>query len=148
MKQTGMDKLLDEIRKENKPSAGQEKVVDDFVRKINALLKKNRLKAACIKGGSFAKDTFLKDDFDVDLFVKFSRSYKDSELSSLLGKAIKSLKPEKIHGSRDYYQLLHKKLFFEIVPVYEIKNPGEAVNVTDASPLHVAFVNKHLKKNP
>ena len=52
----------------------------------------------------------------------------------------------KIHGSRDYFQLIYKKISFELVPILEIKNPENAKNITDVSPLHVYWVQKNIKK--
>jgi tRNA nucleotidyltransferase (CCA-adding enzyme) len=70
------------------------------------------------------------------------KKYIDKDISSILGKCISPLKPEKIHGSRDYYQINKR---YEIIPVLEIKNAKEAVNVTDASTLHVDWVNRRIK---
>ncbi|NTV23844.1 MAG: hypothetical protein HGA85_05745 [Nanoarchaeota archaeon] len=119
--------------------------IDLFVADINARLKKNKIKASCVPGGSVAKGTFLKDDFDVDLFVKFDYSYMDKDLSGLLEKVLDRLPYERVHGSRDYFQI-HSKLNYEIVPVLDVTDPKKAVNVTDMSPLHVAWVRKNLKK--
>ena len=35
---------------------------------------------------------------------------------------------------------------FEIVPILDIKNSGQAKNITDVSPLHAKFVNQNAKK--
>ncbi|MFH1506375.1 MAG: CCA tRNA nucleotidyltransferase [archaeon] len=144
-----MEALLEKIRKQLKPDTVVLKQVDEAVEDINSLLKKNKLKAECVKGGSVAKGTFLKGDFDVDLFVRFDYSYKDKDLSKLLEKALKPLKPELVHGSRDYFQIKNKdKLVFEIVPVLKINDYKKALNVTDMSPLHVFYVEKHLREKP
>ncbi len=131
-----------------KPEKQVFKEVDDTIKKINALLKKNKIKAVCVAGGSYAKGTILKNDFDIDLFVRFDYDYRSRDISKLLGRALKPLKPELVHGSRDYYQLKKKSLLFEMVPVLKINNYKQAVNVTDMSPLHVDYVKKHLSKKP
>jgi tRNA nucleotidyltransferase (CCA-adding enzyme) len=122
------------------------KEVDLFVKKINSVLTKKKLKAKAVVGGSVAKNTYLKNDHDCDLFVRFDYSYKTQDISKLLGSAIRFMKPEVLHGSRDYYSIKSKEkntIHYEIVPVLEIKKPEEAVNVTDMSPLHVEWVKKH-----
>jgi tRNA nucleotidyltransferase (CCA-adding enzyme) len=57
-----------------------------------------------------------------------------------------------IHGSRDYFQLKRKngksELLFEIIPVLNIDNYKQAVNVTDMSPLHVGYARKHFAAKP
>ncbi|MBU1202416.1 MAG: CCA tRNA nucleotidyltransferase [Nanoarchaeota archaeon] len=141
-----MKKLLEETRKELRPDKNIIFKVDDTVKKINKLLKEQGIKAECVKGGSIAKGTFLKNDYDADLFVKFDYSLKDEPLSDLLENALKkSFKMERVHGSRDYFQI-HDEITIELVPVLKITNYKKALNVTDMSPLHVEYVKKKLKQ--
>ena len=135
--------FLDKIKKELRPDISVLKEVEDFVKLINREIHKNNIKAVCIPGGSVAKGTFLKGDFDVDLFVKFGTGY--SNISKLLHKILTPFNPDLVHGSRDYYQI-KRKLNYEIVPVLDITDPDKAENVTDMSPLHVQWVKNHLQK--
>ncbi|HJX06018.1 MAG TPA: CCA tRNA nucleotidyltransferase [Candidatus Nanoarchaeia archaeon] len=141
--------LFNQIIKRIKPEQEAFIEADETIRKINELLKANSINAECMAGGSYAKGTILKNDFDIDLFVRFDYSYKEKEkdISKLLAKALEPLKPTLIHGSRDYYQLRRKSLLFEIIPVLRIADYKQAVNVTDMSPLHVSYVKKHFEKN-
>ncbi len=50
-----------------------------------------------------------------------------------------------MHGSRDYFQIKEKGFTFEVVPILKIKDAKEAMNITDVSPLHAAWVKKHKK---
>lgn len=134
--------LLKEVIKGIKPDKTVLKEVDATLNKINKAIAKNKIKAKAVAGGSVAKCTFLKGDYDVDIFVKFNYKYKDDDLSKLLGRILRGFKSTKVHGSRDYYQI-RNKLVFEIVPVLDITDPKKAVNVTDMSPLHVAWVKKN-----
>ncbi len=134
-------KVLKEVLNEIKPDGGLEEV-DLFLVKLNKLIKKSGIRAKAVVGGSISKDTFLKNDFDVDIFVKFDLKYSDDDLSKLLSKILKSLKVEKVHGSRDYY-FYNDDFNYEIVPVLDIKKVGDAKNVTDMSPLHVKWVLKN-----
>ncbi len=135
--------ILKEVLSEIKP----EKDIPEvhlFLNKLNSSLKKNRLKAKAVFGGSFAKDTWLKGDLDVDIFIKFNLKYKEDDLSALLRKALKRFAYELIHGSRDYFWI-RNKIKYELIPVLDIKKPRDAKNVTDFSPLHTAWVNKNGK---
>lgn len=140
-------KFLDAVRKELRPDDLALYDVDKFIEKINSLLRKNKVNAKCVRGGSTAKGTFLKDDHDIDLFVIFEHAHKGDDISKILFNAIKILKPEVIHGSRDYFQIKHESnndLTFEIVPVLEVKDTALIENVTDMSPHHVKWVNDRL----
>jgi tRNA nucleotidyltransferase (CCA-adding enzyme) len=139
-------KFLEQVKKELMPDVSVLREVNLFIDNLNSLIKKDKIKASCVAGGSVAKGTFLKDDFDVDLFVKFDYSYKDKDISNLLEGVIKKYKFERLHGSRDYFQIKDKNINYEIVPVLDVKKPELAENVTDMSPMHVDWVKKNLKK--
>jgi tRNA nucleotidyltransferase (CCA-adding enzyme) len=142
------EKAIDNI----KPDQEEFSEADETTAEINALLKKNNIKAECMAGGSYAKGTILKNDFDIDLFVRFDYSYKGKDISGLLKKALEPLGLKVIHGSRDYFQLRRKKkqqnLLFEIIPVLKIDDYKQAINVTDMSPLHVGYAKKHFEQKP
>ncbi|PIN87209.1 hypothetical protein COV19_00980 [Candidatus Woesearchaeota archaeon CG10_big_fil_rev_8_21_14_0_10_44_13] len=126
------------------------KEIDVTLRKLNSRLRKAKVKAKAVTGGSIAKGTFLEGDYDCDIFVKFNlKKYKDRDLSKILESVLKkSFKNvEKVHGSRDYFHLDResREFRYEIVPVLDIRKTSEAVNVTDCSPLHVSWVNKFPK---
>ncbi|MFH1916603.1 MAG: nucleotidyltransferase domain-containing protein [Nanoarchaeota archaeon] len=139
--------ILEEVKLHIKPDFKKLKEVDLFIEKINRLLKKAKIKAVCVPGGSYAKGTFLKNDFDVDLFVRFDYSYADEDISQLLGSVLMPFKPVIVHGSRDYYQL--KNAFtYEIIPVLNVTDYTKVKNVTDMSPLHVDYVKSQLDRKP
>ena len=128
-----------------------------YVSKIVAGLAKTchtlRLKTDVFVGGSFAKGTVLKKQpYDVDIFVRFDLSYTD--LSSLLEKIVTKtckelgLKFERVHGSRDYFQIKRlndERFIFEVIPVLKIRRPQDEQNVTDLSYFHVAYMKKKAR---
>ncbi len=137
-----MHKSIEKI----KPSKKEGREIKE---QIDEVLKNIRIKdAKAVVGGSFAKNTWLKNDCDVDIFVKFNyKKYKGKsvQLSDILINNIKKLKAERLHGSRDYFQVKKNNLVFEIIPILDIKNSEDAMNITDVSPLHAKWVKKHRK---
>ncbi len=142
--------ILETVKKDIKPTKKEEKEllakIDDVLKKINKKLKN----AKAILGGSGAKKTWLKKTHDADLFVLFDYTkYKSqsAELSGILEKALKKVFPNinKLHGSRDYFQVKLHDFIFEIVPILNIKKAEQAKNITDVSPLHATWVKKHSK---
>ncbi|MFC1741422.1 nucleotidyltransferase domain-containing protein [Nanoarchaeota archaeon] len=131
--------VVDKIKPTDKKLLSDVKM---FLAKVNAEIVKKKIKAKAVVGGSIAKDTYLAGDHDCDVFVKFHKSYADEDLSKLLGKVLKPFKASLVHGSRDYYHVTNG-IKYEIVPVLDILKPSDAVNVTDMSPLHVAWVKSH-----
>ena len=57
------------------------KVADKLVRKIKKTAKMLDLNCSPYIGGSFGKGTYLKGSSDVDIFMRFDKSYNDSDLS-------------------------------------------------------------------
>ena len=120
------------------------KFLEDFKKGI----RKNKIKAEIFIGGSFAKETvILKDYYDVDIFVRFDKKYKDSEISKLTKKSLKGIKNVSvIHGSRDYFRIKKGPNFFiELIPVIKVSNPKESDNITDLSYSHVNYIKKKVK---
>lgn len=140
-----VDIVFSSVLERTKPGKSIKKYIK-ILKLIDAELLRNNIKARTFLGGSVAKNTFLKDSSDCDVFVRFNYSqYKDKNdrLSDILAKVLKRFNPVRIHGSRDYFQFFYEKTKFEVVPVLKIRNPDKALNIMDASPLHVLWFKKH-----
>lgn len=135
-----------------KPSKEKEKEVEAKINLFLNTINKGFNSAKAVLGGSGAKGTWLSDIHDADIFVQFDyKKYKDKsdEISDILEKHLKKKfkNVERLHGSRDYYQINDKKtgFTFEIVPVLKITKANQAMNITDVSLLHAEWVKKHKK---
>ncbi len=152
MKKKHISPILKEVLERVNPDKEEIKIIenslDKFLKKVEKRLKSLRINAEIFVGGSFAKGTMIKRDFyDIDIFVRFDKRYKNDELSRLTKKLLKGMKNvSKIHGSRDYFRIsVAKWLVFEVVPVRKIKNFGEAENITDRSYSHVHYIKRKMK---
>jgi tRNA nucleotidyltransferase (CCA-adding enzyme) len=135
--------ILDKI----KPSPQEQEHIKKISSEIISKIKIPNTKV--ILGGSGAKNTYLKQTRDIDIYVKFNYNKfknKSHKISEILYKYLKKkFKVSKLHGSRDYYQIKKYGFTFEIIPILDIKNYKQAKNITDVSHLHVAYVKKHAK---
>ena len=116
-----------------------------ILKKINTSLK--NIKAKATLQGSFKKNTQLTLS-DIDIFVQFDyKTYSQKEISKILEKKLKKKfkQIQKLHGSREYFQIKNNQKNFEIVPILKIKKAEQAKNITDVSPLHSAWVSKRSK---
>lgn len=139
-------KILEEVLKKLIPAPEDIEKANKFIDELNKLLNENNVDAEAVLGGSMAKNTFLKEDYDADVFIKFSKKYKGKNISKILETIIeKKFKYERVKGSRDYYHI-KKDFLFELVPVIDVKKISEAENVIDMSPLHVKYF-KNKGKN-
>ncbi len=136
-------KTLKEIKPDEREVLSK---TDTLTQKLNAALKRQKIKAQAVVGGSIAKGTFLKSDHDCDVFVGFEKkTYSRQDISKILLPILKSVFKhiKLLHGSRDYFSLSEGGINYEIIPVLAIRDPTDAENITDCSPLHVAWVKKH-----
>lgn len=131
--------IVDLVLSNIKPDDAPLKYAHEFIGRLNEFIADKNISARAVLGGSMAKNTFLKDDFDADIFVKFDIKYKTDDISKLLKGVIKDkFKFEVVKGSRDYYHVFDKMLF-ELVPVLDVSRIADANNVIDMSPLHVEY---------
>jgi len=122
--------------------------VKDFKLKTQKRIDRLGLDVEIFVGGSFAKKTVVKKgSYDVDIFLRFGRSYENKDLSKLTKKILRWTRGvSKIHGSRDYFKIKICPWFYlEIVPVIKVKDPKNSKNITDLSASHVKFLNKKVK---
>lgn len=139
-----LQKMSNNLRPDENSAINAEKML----KVIRKSAKKLKLDVSPVLGGSLAKGTNLKDNYDIDIFVRFDLKYSKKNISLLLGKILKNanIKAIKVHGSRDYFQVKNKYLF-EIVPVLAVDNFDDAKNVADMSPLHVKYFVKKAKNS-
>lgn len=147
------EKILKEVLDKCNPSEKElkeiKKNVDSFCEDLNKNIKKLKIDAEIFVGGSFAKGTVIKKDkYDVDVFIRYDKKYKNEELSSITEKLIENFKNTLIiHGSRDYFRINYGNNFFiELIPVRKISGPKEYENITDLSYLHVRYIKKKIKE--
>lgn len=142
-----LDKALLEIKPEKEILNKINKIAKEFCTKLEKDLKNKKIDAQVFIGGSLAKNTLVKKDkYDVDIFVRFDKKYAQDDISEILKKILPA-KTEKIHGSRDYFQIKIDDIVLEIIPVIKIKAPDEAINVTDLSYFHVNYISKKIREN-
>jgi len=147
-----MKEILAQIKPSQKEQQHCARSTVTFLSKLTKALLARKLGAKAILGGSGAKGTWLAGSHDIDIFVIFDfkrYAQKSDQLSDVLEPVLKksfpSQKITRLHGSRDYFQLVFQKLNFEVVPILNITKAEDAVNITDVSPLHSVWVNQHTK---
>ncbi len=132
--------ILDSIRKELRPKHVPD--IDKHLTYLQTAIQKVAPNAVIFPGGSFAKGTFINGSHDIDVFVRFTGSMTDEQMSKAIKKALP--KATTLHGSRDYFQLKRAGYVFELVPVLAIDDWHQAKNSMDMSVFHVSYVMHHL----
>ncbi len=100
--------------------------------------------------GSVAKDTWLKEEPDVDVFMRMPTNIPRKELSEISLKIAKKATAGSVQIERfaehPYLEAFVDDTRVNIVPCYDAK-PSEWLSATDRTPFHTDYINKHLDKN-
>jgi len=98
-------------------------------------------------GGSYAKDTWLSKEADIDIFIKFKKSISDEkfvEVSKKIGfESLKKYNPYIRYSEHPYVEARIKKTKINVVPCYDV-NLGEWKSSADRSPFHTKFMQNAL----
>ncbi|MFH1228857.1 MAG: CCA tRNA nucleotidyltransferase [Candidatus Aenigmatarchaeota archaeon] len=142
------DSVLDRI----KPSEKEEKEMKSFTDKLLATASDfSEVKPMIC--GSIAKGTWLSEKNEADMFLLFDPSVPKKLLEKrgleIAKKIIKTLKGKFVIAYAEHPYLKGKigKHDVDIVPCYDIIDPGKIKSSVDRTPHHVKFVNANLK-NP
>jgi tRNA CCA-adding enzyme len=145
------EEILKEVLKKVEPTEEDLRAIknstEKFLTVIRSSLKKLNIDAEVFVGGSFAKGTVIKKGkYDIDIFIRYNKKYKNEELSLITKRALDKTNFSLIHGSRDYFRInAGENFFLEIIPVRKINKPEEYENITDLSYFHVKYINKKVK---
>ena len=140
-----MQNLLEKIKKAITPAKEERKklisVANEIIEKLSSL----GLEAKLL--GSVAKDTFLKGQSDLDIFVFFPKSLPKEEMASALFSALERLgiTYEKKYAEHPYARIVIKGINADVVPAYKT-SPGEVISAVDRSYWHYEYISKHLKE--
>lgn len=98
-------------------------------------------------GGSFAKDTWLSKDADIDIFIRFKKTVSEDKFEKISKKigfnSLKKYFPYVRYSQHPYVEAKIKNTKINIVPFYDVKS-GEWKSAADRSPFHTKFMEKSL----
>lgn len=121
-------------------------IINDITEKVNKEIINRNLKASTILVGSTAKDTFLRNNLDVDLFIMFTADTKkefmaDNVLS--IGRTLLK-ETEECYAEHPYIRGMYYGLKVELVPCYLIQDASQKLSAVDRTPLHTNYVKIHI----
>lgn len=98
-------------------------------------------------GGSYAKDTWLSEEADIDIFIKFKKTISEekfTEISKKVGfQSMKKYNPYVRYSEHPYVEAKIKKTKINVVPCYDVSS-GEWKSSADRSPFHTKYMQKSL----
>ena len=123
------------------------KISNDIENEILNFKDKRILKVTL--GGSFAKDTWLDNDTDIDFFVMIEQTVDRKEFEELGKKvgfhALKKYKPYLRYSEHPYVEGKVDGIRVNIVPCYKVEK-NKWKSAADRSPYHTDFMQKMLNE--
>jgi len=123
------------------------KVAEKVHAKVDAAVEGKPGITGVFLGGSYAKDTWLPRDVDIDVFVGFSPQVEEERFERLglaVGQeAVRGYKPGKKYAQHPYTEAVVDGFKVNIVPYYNVE-PGDWRSAADRSVHHVVFVRENF----
>ena len=123
-------------------------VVDKLTEDVQHILDSEQITAKIQLVGSIAKDTYLQNNVDIDLFIQFPQTTPRNALEKnglFIGRKILT-KPEECYAEHPYVRGVYKNYKTEIVPCYQIEDATQKLSAVDRTPLHTKYVITHLNE--
>jgi tRNA nucleotidyltransferase (CCA-adding enzyme) len=148
------DMLTQEILKKITPSKKAREKVESITRlleqKVADACKVMGVSAVVRVEGSVAKDTWLTENPDIDVFMRLPTSIPRKNLGDIglkiAKKATEGYQQIERFAEHPYLQICINDYRADIVPCYDAK-PGEWKSATDRTPYHTDYIKTHLNAN-
>jgi tRNA nucleotidyltransferase (CCA-adding enzyme) len=155
-----INKLIEGILKECTPKLEEEitlhAMANNVMNKLESCVSEYKLGFMIneiVFGGSFAKGTWLKNEADIDIFIKFKNDVDYGHFEAygkLIGmRSLKEYSPYLRYADHPYVEAYVDGVKFNIVPCYNVSF-GDWKSAADRSPFHTSYVINNLnqeKKN-
>jgi tRNA nucleotidyltransferase (CCA-adding enzyme) len=143
--------VCDSIARRITPSDSERERVNRLAEQLNAKLvrqaERSRLHVQVRLDGSVAKDTWLRGDADIDIFLRVPVSLSRADLERrCLGVARRALKGYPIierFSEHPYVETHVEGVRVNVVPCYDVAR-GDWRSATDRTPFHTDYVISHL----
>ena len=146
-----MKQIISKIGKTTIPSKINQKSKKEIADKVYKLVEKEIQKYSEVVelefGGSYAKDTWLSKNADIDIFIKFKKNISEEKLENISKEigfgSLKKFSPYVRYSQHPYVEAKIKDTKINVVPCYDVKI-GEWKSAADRSPFHTKFMKKSL----
>ncbi|HVH16610.1 MAG TPA: CCA tRNA nucleotidyltransferase [Candidatus Angelobacter sp.] len=116
-------------------------------RKVEEILARSQTQATVSLQGSFARDTWISGETDLDIFARFSPTMdKEEWVEKVLPTMRKHFSRYRVierYAEHPFLEFRVSGVRVNIVPAYDVKK-GEWKSATDRTPYHTEFMQTHL----
>jgi len=148
---SNLEKVSSAVLKRITPNQKEKKEVlslaENLVQKVRTAAEKAGVKAEVRLEGSVAKDTWLREEPDIDIFMRLPTSTSREAFGAVCLKiakeATRGFKQVERFAEHPYLEAWVNSTRVNIVPCYQVK-PSEWVSATDRTPFHTDYVKPRL----
>lgn len=123
------------------------KLADRIMRDVERILDDSNITATVSLQGSFARDTWLRNETDLDIFIRFPPSVERGEwIDRVLPAIRKGLGTRKIterYAEHPFLEFHVEGIRVNVVPCYDVEK-GHWKSATDRTPYHTEFMKANL----
>ncbi|MEM2105101.1 MAG: CCA tRNA nucleotidyltransferase [Candidatus Bathyarchaeia archaeon] len=149
--QEKIEKILNAVLERITPKKDErekiEALAEKLERKVISTCKVLGVNATVRLEGSVAKDTWLSEEPDIDIFMRVPTSIPRKSLGEVClkvaRKATEGAKQIERFAEHPYLEAIVEGVRVNIVPCYDVKR-GEWLSATDRTPYHTDYIKKHL----
>jgi len=146
-----MDEVLKEVLERIKPTQAErkqlEKVANDMVARVNLACAKLGVPARGMLVGSAARETWLRFERDIDIFILFPEKLSREKLERdglRVARAVAGQKGRERFAEHPYITTRVGSFEIDFVPCYDVADAGKIKSAVDRSPHHQRYISKRL----
>ncbi|PVX26139.1 MAG: CCA tRNA nucleotidyltransferase [Candidatus Bathyarchaeum sp.] len=151
---SSIEEICAKVLKRVSPSESERKKVLELAQKLTENVekeaKKKNVEARVRVEGSVAKNTWLKDSPEIDVFMQVPtttpREAFGTACLEVAKKATEGYEQIERFAEHPYLEAIVDDVYVNIVPCYVVKQ-GEWVSATDRTPFHTDYIKTHLNKH-
>ncbi len=140
-------RILEKITPKEKDYATVEVLTKELENKITLVCQQEGISAVVRVEGSVAKDTWLRDSLDIDIFIRLPTSIPRKNLGDvglkIAKKAAEGAEQIERFAEHPYLEIFSEGHRIDIVPCYDTK-PGKWQSATDRTPYHTDYIKSRL----
>jgi tRNA nucleotidyltransferase (CCA-adding enzyme) len=141
--------VLEKITPSEADRAKMDSLAKELELKVSVACEELGLEAVIRVEGSFAKNTWLKEDPDIDVFMRLQSTVPRKSLGEIAlkiaRKATAGARQIERFAEHPYLEAFVDDVRVNIVPCYDAKS-GEWLSATDRTPFHTDYINTCLDK--
>lgn len=140
------EQVLKKITPDHRYRQKLHEIIEEIREKLEKEIQKRKLPVSIELVGSTAKDTYLKDNLDIDFFLSFPSKFPKKDIAEnalSIGKRLLE-NTEESYAEHPYIRGYYKNYEVEVVPCYKIEKASQRLSAVDRTPLHTKFVKENI----